>query len=146
MTGMLRNNVGYWEVRSVDPPKGARGFELYSVKDTQMAKDASYGLMLWDGKSRGTLENMRNLLVHGKPVTVHFAPAQRFVSLRSTKDLHKLGIASLSDHGGSVCSRSVLWKVLPNKPLQLTTAGLRTPVSLSRRGSAYPAGTTAAER
>ena len=100
VTGMLRNNVGYWEVRSVDPPKGARGFELYSVKDTQMAKDASYGLMLWDGKSRGTLENMRNLLVHGKPVTVHFAPAQRFVSLRSTKDLHKLGIASLSDHGG----------------------------------------------
>jgi len=100
VTGMLRNNVGYWEVRSVDPPKGARGFELYSVKDTQMAKDASYGLMLWDGKSRGTLENMRNLLAHGKPVTVHLAPARRFVSLRSTEDLHKLGIASLPDHDG----------------------------------------------
>jgi hypothetical protein len=100
VTGMLRNNVGHWDVRSVDPPRGARGFDLYSVKDTQMAKDASYGLMLWDGKSRGTLENVRNLLAHGKPVTVHLAPARRFVSLRSTEDLHKLGIASLSDHGG----------------------------------------------
>jgi hypothetical protein len=100
VTGMLRNNVGYWEVRSVDPPRGARGFDLYSVKDTQMAKDASYGLMLWDGKSRGTLENVRNLLAHGKPVSVHLAPARRFVSLKSTEDLHKLGIESLPDHGG----------------------------------------------
>lgn len=100
VTGMLRNNVGHWEVRSVDPPRGARGFDLYSVKDTQMAKDASDGLMLWDGKSRGTLENVRNLLAHGKPVTVHLAQARRFVSLRSTEDLHKLGIASLPDHGG----------------------------------------------
>lgn len=100
VTGMLRNNIGYWEVRSIDPPRGARGFDLYSVKDTQMAKDASYGLMLWDGKSRGTLENMRKLLAHGKPVEVHLAPARRFVSLKSTDDLHKLGIASLPDHGG----------------------------------------------
>jgi hypothetical protein len=96
---MLRNNVGHWKVRSVDVPRGARGFDLYSVKDTQMAKDASYGLMLWDGKSRGTQENVRNLLAHGKPVAVHLGPARRFVSLRSTEDLHKLGIASKPDSG-----------------------------------------------
>ncbi len=100
VTGMLRSNVGHWKVRSVDAPKGARGFDLYSVKDTQMAKDASYGLMLWDGKSRGTLENVRNLLAHGKPVAVHLGPARRFVSLRSTEDLQKLGIASTPDSGG----------------------------------------------
>lgn len=92
ITGMLRNNVGHWEVRSVDPPKGARGFDLYSAKDKQMANDASYGFMLWDGKSRGTLENVRNLLVRGKPVAVHFGPAHRFVSLKSPEDLSKLGI------------------------------------------------------
>jgi hypothetical protein len=94
VTGMLRNNVGNWKVRSVDAPRGARGFDLYSVKDSQMAKDASHGLMLWDGKSRGTLENVRNLLAHGKPVAVHFGPARRFISLRLMEDLHKLGIAS----------------------------------------------------
>src|SRR3989304_4377205 len=38
---MLRNNVGNWEVRSVEAPPGARGFDLYSVKDLQMAADAS---------------------------------------------------------------------------------------------------------
>jgi hypothetical protein len=92
VTGMLRNNVGHWEVRSVDAPRGARGFDLYSVKDAQMAKDASYGLMLWDGKSRGTLENVRNLLAQGKPVAVYLGPVRRFVSVRSPEDLHKLGI------------------------------------------------------
>ncbi len=97
VTGMLRNNVGHWKVRSVDASRGARGFDLYSVKDTQMANDASYGLMLWDGKSRGTLENVRNLLAQGKPVAVHLGPARRFVSLRSTEDLHKLEIASRTD-------------------------------------------------
>jgi len=100
VTGMLRNNVGNWKVCSVDAPRGARGFDLYSVKDTQMAKNASYGLMLWDGKSRGTLENVRNLLAHGKPVAVHLGPARRFVSLRSTEDLAKLGMESTPDSVG----------------------------------------------
>jgi hypothetical protein len=99
VTGMLRNNVGQWKVRSVDAPSGVRGFDLYSVKDKQMVKDASYGFMLWDGKSRGTLENVRNLLAEGKPVAVHFGPARRFVSLRSTEDLQKLGIAPEPDSG-----------------------------------------------
>jgi len=100
VTGMLRNNVGNWKVCSVDAPRGARGFDLYSVKDTQMAKNASYGLMLWDGKSRGTLENVRNLLAHGKPVAVHLGPACRLVSLRTTEDLAKLGIESTQDSVG----------------------------------------------
>jgi hypothetical protein len=94
VSGMLRNNVGHWKVRCVDAPREARGFDLYSVKDKQMAEDASYGFMLWDGKSRGTLENVRNLLAHGKPVAVHLGPARRFVSLRSPEDLCKLGIVS----------------------------------------------------
>lgn len=100
VTGMLRNNVGHWTVRSVDAPKGARGFDLYSVKDAQMANDASYGLMLWDGKSRGTLANVRSLLAHGKPVAVHLDPARRLVSLRSPDDLQKLGVGSTVDLGG----------------------------------------------
>ena len=100
VTGMLRNNVGNWKVHSVDAPRGARGFDLYSVKDTQMAKDASYGFMLWDGKSRGTLENVRRLLAYAKPVAVHLGPAHRFVSLRSPEDLQKLGISSVADFGG----------------------------------------------
>ncbi|OGA21523.1 MAG: hypothetical protein A3I02_13325 [Betaproteobacteria bacterium RIFCSPLOWO2_02_FULL_67_26] len=99
VTGLLRNNVGHWKVRSVDAPKGARGFELYSVKDAEMAKEASYGLMLWDGKSRGTLANVFKLLAQGKPVAVHMGPARRFVSLKSAADLYKIGLAPNKELG-----------------------------------------------
>ncbi len=94
VSGRLRNNIGHWNVQSIHPPRGARGFDLYAAKDIQMAKDACYGLMLWDGKSRGTLENVRNLLAQGKPVAVHFGPERRLVSLRSPADLLKLGVSS----------------------------------------------------
>jgi hypothetical protein len=93
VTGKLRNNVGNWAVRLVDAPRGARGFDLYSIKDTKMANDASYGFMLWDGKSRGTIQNVHNLLAQGKPVAVHLGPAHRFISIRSPEDLHKLGVS-----------------------------------------------------
>ncbi len=99
VTGMLRNNVGDWKVRSVDAPKGTRGFDLYSVKDVQMANDAFYGFMLWDGSSRGTLANIRSLLARGKPVMVHLSQARRLVKLRSPDDLLKLGVASTVDVG-----------------------------------------------
>lgn len=95
IAGSLRNNVGHWKVYLVNPPKGAHGFELYSAKDKQMANDASYGLMLWDGKSRGTLENVRNLLAQRKPVAVYLRSARRFVSLKSREDLDKLGLSPM---------------------------------------------------
>jgi hypothetical protein len=91
MAGALRNNVGDWKVCLVPPPKGARGFAFYSAKDKQMASDASYGFMLWDGKSRGTLENVHALLAQKKPVAVYFGPNHRFVSLETQEDLSKLG-------------------------------------------------------
>ena len=91
VTDIPRNNVGNWKVRLVEAPRGARGFDLYSAKDKQMAEDASFGLMLWDGKSRGTFENARNLLERGKPVALYLGPARCFVNLESMKDLEEIG-------------------------------------------------------
>jgi len=130
VTGMLRNNVGDWKVRSVDAPKGARGFDLYSVKDMQMANDASYGFMLWDGKSRGTLANVLSLLAHGKPVAVHFGPARRLVSLKSPDDLYKLGIVSMEDSGGQ---RDLPFGATAGAAQQVFPDGRRPPLHSGRR-------------
>ncbi len=127
--GMLRNNVGHWNVRCVDAPSGARGFDLYSVKDVQMAKDASYGFMLWDGKSRGTLENVRNLLAHGKPVAVHLGPARRFMSLRLMADLAKLGIVSQEE---SCSQRDLSFSAAPSAAQQAAAADGRGPSHFGR--------------
>ena len=63
------------------------GFDYYSVKDTAMAEAAEYGLMLWDGKSKGTINNVVNLSRRQRPVVVYVAPIKSFETVRSMKDL-----------------------------------------------------------
>jgi hypothetical protein len=82
-----RNNVGHWSTREVPAPKGARGFDFYSAKDRVMADAAEYGLMLWDGKSKGTINNVVNLCREGKPVVVYIAPKKRFLTVKAFDDL-----------------------------------------------------------
>jgi len=82
-----RNNVGRWPTREVPAPKGARGFDFYSTKDRVMADTAEYGLMLWDGKSKGTINNVVNLSRDGKPVVVYVAPTKRFVTVKTFDEI-----------------------------------------------------------
>jgi hypothetical protein len=90
--GHCRNNVGDWPVAAVAPPAGTRsGFDFYTVKDREMVSIATHGLMLWDGESRGTAANIRNLLAQAKPVVVFVAPTRTVHTLRTFSDLDSLG-------------------------------------------------------
>ena len=80
---ICRNNVGRWEVRSVESDSHQRGFQFYSLKDREMTSEATIGMMLWDGKSIGTLLNMVRLLRNEKKVVVYAAPQKRFWELRN---------------------------------------------------------------
>jgi hypothetical protein len=55
----VRNNVGNWEIKKISSNK--KGRELYTLKDIAMAEDADYGLMIWDGQSPGTLNNIKEM-------------------------------------------------------------------------------------
>jgi hypothetical protein len=85
-----RNNLGKWETREVPVERGKRGFDFYAAKDTEMAREADYGFMLWDGESRGTLNNVVNLLERGKKVVVYFAPTRRCVTIDHLNHLKSL--------------------------------------------------------
>jgi len=62
----IRNNVGNWETKNIKPTAGERGRELYTLKDKAMARDADYGLMIWDGQSQGTLNNITTMKAANK--------------------------------------------------------------------------------
>lgn len=47
---------------AVAESSGSAGFAYYSAKDLVMSQEAGCGLMLWDGKSKGTLQNMLKLI------------------------------------------------------------------------------------
>ena len=90
MKDHCRNNVGNWPTREVEAPRGARGFDYYSLKDRAMAETAEYGLMLWDGKSKGTVNNVVNLSRDHKAVVVYVAPTREFRTIRTLDDLKDL--------------------------------------------------------
>jgi len=75
MEGGCRNNVGRWPTRTI------------TAKDRAMAEEADYGLMLWDGQSRGTLTSIVDLVRKEKPVVVYIPKDKNFHTLRESSDL-----------------------------------------------------------
>ncbi len=87
MGDRCRNNVGDWPTRRIFADRPKKDFAYYATKDEAMARAASYGLMLWDGKSKGTLNNVLNLLRQQKKVLVYFSPDQCFSTLKAVEEL-----------------------------------------------------------
>lgn len=85
--GKARNNIGNRPVNSAAVSKFVTGFDFYVQKDIAMAKDADYGLMIWNGKSRGTLNNIINLLIQEKPVLLYYVGQQKMIVLKTITDL-----------------------------------------------------------
>jgi len=85
-----RNNMGAWPIRNVAPPRTRKDFSYYAAKDIAMSREAGCGVMFWDGKSKGTLQNIVNLMDAGKRTLVYFAPSQDFCTLSTDVDLQAL--------------------------------------------------------
>jgi hypothetical protein len=78
-----RNNLGRWPVRTVhaDASPGTRGWHM--AKDSEMARLADTGLVIWDGSSPGSFANIERLSGRGCYILVYLAMEERFLSLRS---------------------------------------------------------------
>lgn len=83
--GACRNNIGAWAVRSVPASAREKTAEFYSAKDRAMAEEATVGLMVWDGRSVGTLMNVFRLLKLGKKAVVYVVPRKEFVEFRDLR-------------------------------------------------------------
>lgn len=86
-----RNNLGGWRVRQVPLLNGKRGFGSYSARDLAMANEAGVGFFIWDGKSKGTLNNILSMLSMGKNSLVFACEHKRLVTVRAKDDLKQLG-------------------------------------------------------
>jgi hypothetical protein len=88
--GECRNNVGDWPKHAVEYHGRNRGREFYTAKDDAMLLDADYGLFAWDGKSKGTLRNIRKMAEQGKPSAVYVSPVRKFLTVRTAEDASAL--------------------------------------------------------
>jgi hypothetical protein len=82
-----RHNLGGWPVVHVSTEEKRGTFNYYVAKDKKMAEDADYGMMIWDGRSKGTLNDMIMLSDQEKTVLVYYLPINRFVIIRNHKTL-----------------------------------------------------------
>ena len=88
--GKARNNVGGWNVKAINVPTVLSGREYYEQKDIAMTNDCDFGLMIWDGKSKGTLNNIKRLIDAGKQCYVCIPHLKERHSLRWNSDLQNL--------------------------------------------------------
>jgi hypothetical protein len=73
-----RNNVGDWPIkRQFGAPTARHDRHDYGIKDLAMTKDATWGFMLWNGASKGTLANVVNLLNTKKKTLLYLGPQFR---------------------------------------------------------------------
>lgn len=80
-----RNNLGPWLIHQVDAPRSAKGFQFYAAKDREMAREADFGLMIWDGRSPGTVLNVLRLALAGKIAVLFNVPAKNVVNIKSVE-------------------------------------------------------------
>ena len=90
MGDVCRNNIGKWKTRNVHSSRSNKDFYYYSTKDVLMSDEADYGFMLWDGRSKGTLNNILNLCERNKKVLVYLSPTKSFYTVNDMQDVSKL--------------------------------------------------------
>lgn len=78
-----RNNVGRWQLRQISADTRGRGFDFYAAKDRVMAREATLGFMVWDGKSVGTLLNVFRLLQQQKKVVIYNIAEKQFLEFKN---------------------------------------------------------------
>lgn len=88
--GIARNNLGNWPIHSVPVAEGIKGFDFYRQKDIAMAAAADYGFMIWDGKSKGTLNNIISLVNQNKTVVIYLVHIGKTITVRTKKELSAL--------------------------------------------------------
>lgn len=109
--GIARNNYGDWKIENVKVDDNITGFDFYATKDLSMAQNTDIGFMIWNGKSKGTFNNMINLLNLEKEVILYYVPTKKFYQLKQMNDLD-------SFINTNVKLDSKLKKLLPQKEVK----------------------------
>lgn len=82
-----RNNVGHWPIHIVTTECKTKDYQFFAAKDREMARHADFGLMIWDGKSPGTLLNLVRLLQSSKIAVLYNVPLKQTITLKTADHL-----------------------------------------------------------
>lgn len=85
-----RNNLGHWETRHIGVNQKKKDSDYYAAKDLEMVRETDYGFLIWDSKSKGTKENILNLLRADKRTVVYLTSNKSFYILTRVSEVENL--------------------------------------------------------
>jgi putative RNA 2'-phosphotransferase len=85
----VRNNIGNWHIVATQSEIKS-GYDFYKQKDIAMANDCDYGFMIWDGKSRGTKNNIIRLVGNSKVCDVYLQSNEGEYAVTNNNQLDEL--------------------------------------------------------
>ena len=91
--GKARNNVGNFKIQNVAVDKSIHSKAFFSQKDIAMVDQANHGVVVWDGKSKGSLSQLHRMVRQNKPCRVYLVDDKRWVEIESENSIK--GITSL---------------------------------------------------
>lgn len=81
-----RNNIGQWATRCINASGNKKKFQFYAAKDREMAREAEFGFMIWDGKSPGTVLNVLRLVRASKKAVLFNMQEKQALTFNSKTD------------------------------------------------------------
>ncbi|MCY4610160.1 MAG: hypothetical protein OXC38_00365 [Gammaproteobacteria bacterium] len=81
-----RNNIGHWATRCINASGNKKKFQFYAAKDREMAREAEFGFMIWDGKSPGTVLNILRLIRASKKALLFNMQEEQILTFNSEAD------------------------------------------------------------
>ena len=137
-----RNNLGQWETRNIKPSKHLKGFDFYAAKDREMAREADFGLMIWDGKSAGTVLNILRLIRAKKKAVLLNVPDKQTMTFKASNDWARFISHVSSDFRNDLRKRATPDEWMPSQEQeQPTFLDAMAPSNLAARGTSPPAKT-----
>ena len=94
----VRNNIGNWKNIKIFTTLKKNTREYFTEKDKKMAEIADEGFMIWNKESKGTLNNIINLLIMNKKVQLYIQEKNKntFYNLSNIKELENIVLESNS--------------------------------------------------
>lgn len=74
-----RNNLNNWPEKAIQVASNTHNRTFYTAKDIAMSHDANHGLAIWDGISKGTETNIKNMMNQQKSIAIFRLDLNKFI-------------------------------------------------------------------
>ncbi len=91
-----RNNIGGWEIVTIQTDHKPNTRLYFTAKDIEMANNCNFGLMVWDSNSTGTLSNVLELLQQKKTSVIFVNKLKKFFNVSNIAEFENL-VSIMSD-------------------------------------------------